>query len=89
MEDVDLRHAKEHLEDLIARAARGEEVRIVDPKYGAVRLSAAGHRESDAPPLYPQRVPGLMKGKVHIADVDLLAPLTDDELKWLSGEESP
>ena len=89
MEDVDLRHAKEHLEDLIARAARGEEVRIVDPKYGAVRLSAAEDRHSDAPPLYPERVPGLLKGKLHIADVDLLAPLTEDELKWLAGEDSP
>jgi antitoxin (DNA-binding transcriptional repressor) of toxin-antitoxin stability system len=89
MEDVDLRHAKEHLEDLIARAARGEEVRIVDPKYGAVRLSATQDRQIAAPPLYPERVPGLMKGKLHIADVDLLAPLTEDELKWLSGEDSP
>ena len=28
MEDVDLRYAKEHLDELIARAARGEDVRI-------------------------------------------------------------
>ena len=39
MSDVTLAHAKEHLEELVARAARGEEVRIVDPAIGSVRLT--------------------------------------------------
>ena len=39
MEDVDVRHAKEHLEELIERARRGEDVRIADPKGGSVRLT--------------------------------------------------
>lgn len=36
MEDVDLRHAKEHLEELIERAARGEDVRISHPKLASL-----------------------------------------------------
>ena len=32
MEDVSLADAKEHLEELIARASRGEDVRIVRPR---------------------------------------------------------
>ena len=39
MEDVELRHAKEHLEELVRRAARGEDVRITDPELGPVRLT--------------------------------------------------
>ena len=39
MEDVTLAQAKEHLEELVARAARGEDVRIKDPKHGSVRLT--------------------------------------------------
>ncbi len=87
MEDVDIRHAKEHLEELIARAASGEDVRIVDPRYGSVKLSVAP--EPTAAPLYPERVPGLLKGKIYISDEDLFAPLSEDELAWLSGESSP
>lgn len=39
MEDVTLAHAKEHLEELIERAARGEDARISVPKVGTVRLT--------------------------------------------------
>jgi antitoxin (DNA-binding transcriptional repressor) of toxin-antitoxin stability system len=88
MEDVSLAHAKEHLEELIARAAKGEDVCISDPKYGSIRLTIAKERREGAAPHYPKRVPGLMKGLVHISDQDLLAPLTEDELSWLSGEDS-
>lgn len=38
MEDVTLAHAKEHLEELVARAAQGENVRITLPEGGAVEL---------------------------------------------------
>lgn len=40
MEDVTLAHAKEYLEELAARAARGEDVRIADPKIGTSTLSS-------------------------------------------------
>lgn len=41
MEDVTLSHAKQHLEELIARAARGEEITISDPVLGTVILKTA------------------------------------------------
>ena len=40
MGDVSIAQAKEHLEDLIARAAKGEEVLITDPALGTVRLQS-------------------------------------------------
>ena len=83
MENIALSEAKERLEELIERAARGEDVCISDPKHGSVRLTPTVGR-----PPYPTRVSGLMKGKVHISDEQLLAPLTDEELAWLSGETS-
>ncbi len=41
MEDVPLTHAKEHFEELIARASRGEDVWITDPRLGTVKLQLA------------------------------------------------
>ncbi len=40
MDDVSIAQAKEHLEELIARAANGEEVLISDPALGTVRLQS-------------------------------------------------
>lgn len=87
MDDIDLRQAKEQLEDLVERAARGEAVCIVDPRFGNMRFSIAAVPKNSAPS-HPKRIPGLMKGKAHISDADLFAPLTDEELAWLSGESS-
>ena len=87
MENIALSEAKERLEELIERAARGEDVCISDPKHGNVRLTPtrpAGH----APP-YPKRIPGLMKDRVQLSNDELFAPLTPEELAWLSGESSP
>jgi antitoxin (DNA-binding transcriptional repressor) of toxin-antitoxin stability system len=87
MEDVTLPYAKEHLEDLIARATRGEEVCISDPKLGTIRLAPIIPSSQPAK-LYPERVIGSHK---HIPDSPLerlLAPLSADELAWLSGEQS-
>jgi antitoxin (DNA-binding transcriptional repressor) of toxin-antitoxin stability system len=39
MENVTLADAKEHLEDMIERASRGGDVRIVDAKIGSVFLT--------------------------------------------------
>ena len=88
MDDVDIRHAKEHLEELIARAASGEDVRIVDPRYGSVKLSIAPQNKAPNEPPYPLRIFGLMKGLVEIPDDKLFEPLSDDELAWPSGETS-
>jgi prevent-host-death family protein len=84
MEDVTLAHAKEHLEDLIKRAANGESVCIVSPRVGAVRLIP-----TQMPVQMPSRVIlGQWKHLAEIPEERLLAPLTDDELDWLSGENS-
>ena len=84
MEDVTLPHAKEHLEELMERAARGEDVRISDPKVGTMRL-VPSEPAADRPQ-------GVIFGQwSHLPEVPLdrlLAPLTDEELEWLSGERS-
>ena len=97
MEDVDLRHAKEHLEDLIERARRGEDVRITDAKLGTVRLMAVStgpsvSRITDTmPPFVPlkaPRVPGRLEGKILPPPDDFFDPLTEEELKdWYGDDE--
>ncbi len=81
MDDVTLAYAKEHLEELIERARRGEEVRITDPRHGTVHPSAR-----------PRRAGKVQFGQWrHLPDISeerLLAPLDENELNWLSGEAS-
>lgn len=99
MEDVDLRHAKEHLEELIERARHGEDVRISDPILGSVRLlpvQGAGFdptvpRVTDTmPPFIPlkePRVPGRLSGKIPPPPDGFFDPLSDEELKDWYGED--
>jgi hypothetical protein len=87
MSDVDVRHAKKHLEELIVRAGQGEEVCISDPLLGTVRLQSVPRRSSMIP-TYPLRVIGLMPHLAEIPEKRMFAPLTSDELAWLSGEQS-
>jgi len=84
MEDVSLTHAKEHLEELIERAAKGEDIRISAPKGGTVRLLPV--RPARSKPR-PERRPGRWKGRFTVP-VRLFEPLTEEELAWLSGERS-
>ena len=86
MEDVTVSHAKEHLEELIERAARGEVVRISDPRLGTVKLQSVTAVEAEV--LYPQRVPGQWQGRFAVP-ARLFEPLSEDELARLSGEQSP
>ena len=85
MEDVTLADAKEHLEELVARAARGEEVRIVDARVGTVRLTS--DRAMTMSVTEPDRRPGRWKGRLHIPDDELLAPMSEDELRRWYGED--
>ena len=85
MEDVDLRHAKEHLEDLIARAARGEDVRIAQPGLATVRLMVVG-AAVDAM-VKTERRPGRWKNRLKVPDEELLAPMSEEELKLWYGED--
>jgi antitoxin (DNA-binding transcriptional repressor) of toxin-antitoxin stability system len=77
MEDVDLRHAKEHLEELLERAAKGEDVRITDPRLGTIRLTAIASAASRA----VQRVPGRWKDRLPPPPAGFFDPMTDAELK--------
>ena len=98
MEDVTLAHAKEHLEELVARAARGEDVRIVDPMAGTVVLTAARKPDVTAPrvtdtmppfvPLTADRVPGRWKGRLPPPPEDFFDPLTEEELKDWYGDDA-
>ena len=97
MEDVDLRHAKEHLEELVERAAKGEDVRITVPRIGTVRLSVV--RTPDTPvqrvtdtmepfvPLEKDRVSGHLEGKMQVP-ARLMEPMSEEELKDWYGDDA-
>ena len=103
IEDVSLTHAKEHLEELIERARRGEDVRIVDANHGDVRLvaerpvdvSAPGATDTTPPfvPLAEDRKPGQLKRRLgHLegkmtVPARLMEPMTEEELKDWYGDE--
>jgi antitoxin (DNA-binding transcriptional repressor) of toxin-antitoxin stability system len=98
MEDVDLRHAKEHLEELIERARRGEDVRISDAKGGAVRLTpvlgagpdlTAPRITDTMPPFVPQkeaRMLGHLDGKVPLPPDGFFDSMSEEELKDWYGD---
>jgi prevent-host-death family protein len=97
MDEVSIADAKDHLEDLIARVARGEDVRITDPRHGTVKLlpmpreadlTAARVTDTMEPfvPLQHDRIPGRWKGKWTTPE-SVFAPMTDDELKSWYGDD--
>ena len=86
MDDFDLRHAKEHLEELIQRAAKGEDVRIAQPGVATVRLIVV--EPSVEPQPRPERRPGRWKGRLNIPDEKLLEPMSEEELKLWYGDDS-
>ncbi len=83
MEDVTVAEAKEKLEDLISRAASGEDVRITDARLGTVRLLPVAAQSGREP--VPELRPGRWKGRFTVPE-RLFEPLSEEELKWLSGE---
>jgi antitoxin (DNA-binding transcriptional repressor) of toxin-antitoxin stability system len=95
MDDLSITFAKEHLEDLIARARRGEVVTINDGR-GVVRLIAAPGYDVTAPrvtdtmpPFVPLKEPrkfGLFKGEIPPPPDNFFDPLDEDELKQWYGE---
>jgi prevent-host-death family protein len=82
MEDVTLAHAKEHLEELVARAASGEEVVITDPVRGTFRLQPVAATRERKRPIF-----GQWEGRLTVPE-RLFEPLTEEELSWMSGEQS-
>ena len=87
MEDVSLTHAKDHLEELIERAAKGEEIRISDPKFGIVRLQPIASSTDHERKPRPERRPGRWKGRFTVPE-RLFEPLSEEEQAWLSRERS-
>jgi antitoxin (DNA-binding transcriptional repressor) of toxin-antitoxin stability system len=97
MEDVTLDHAKDHLEELIERAARGEDIRISDTKLGTVRLTPVraadllALRVTDTmepfAPLAKDRTSGRLKGKMKVP-ARLMEPMTEEELRDWYGDEA-
>jgi antitoxin (DNA-binding transcriptional repressor) of toxin-antitoxin stability system len=82
MENVTLDHAKDHLEELIERAARGEDIRISDPKLGTVKLQPVAGAPDQEGKSRPERRPGRWKGKF---TVPARLPMTEEELKLWYG----
>jgi antitoxin (DNA-binding transcriptional repressor) of toxin-antitoxin stability system len=82
---IPLAEAKEYLEDLIARAARGEEVHIADPVHGTARIVVEAATATDLP-LAP-RVPGRWKDRLPPVPDDFFDPMSEEELKdWYGAD---
>ena len=85
MESVTLAHAKEHLEELIERASKGEDVRISDAKGGAVRLTPvpdASERVSRK-----ARRLGLLEGRMEVPK-RLMEPMSEEDLRDWYGDDA-
>jgi len=67
---VNLREAQDHLPQLIDQLGEGQEVEITDNGRTVARLVGATRQ------VLQPRVPGLMKGMIHMSD-DFDAPLDD------------
>jgi antitoxin (DNA-binding transcriptional repressor) of toxin-antitoxin stability system len=86
MDIIPLAEAKEHLEDLIARAARGEEVRIADPVHGTARLVVDAATAAATPPA--RRVPGRWKDRLPPIPDAFFDPMSEEELKDWYGDDA-
>ena len=78
MEPVTIADARENLEDLIARAARGEDVRIDVPAVGTVRLQVIAKARN-------RRVFGRLAGKIK-SPAGMLDPMTAEEFAEWPGK---
>jgi prevent-host-death family protein len=97
MDTVTIKDAKEHLEELLEKAARGEDVRISDTKLGTVRLTPVREPDLTAPrvtdtmePFVPsngERPLGRLKGKMQVP-AKLMEPMSEDELKDWYGDDA-
>ena len=80
MDHYDIAYAREHLDELIARADGGEAITIVDPKRGTFLLSHVPR------PRKPPRL-GLLEGKMKVPE-RLFEPMSDEELAEWYGVKS-
>lgn len=83
MSQINIHQAKTQLSRLVERAAKGEEIIIAKAGKPVAKLTAIGKT-----PRTP-RQPGILKGKLWIAD-DFDAPLPEEELDaWHRGKLFP
>lgn len=97
MDDIPITYAKDHFEDLIVRARRGEIVTISDG-HGRVHLTStllgdvtAARITDTLPSFVPLREPrkfGLFKGEFPPPPDDFFDGLDEDELKHWYGSEA-
>ncbi len=98
MEQYTPLEAKEQFDDLMARAARGEDVRIGKVNGVTLKLipveaapNVAAKRVTDTPPpfvpLDKPRVPGRLAGKMQVP-ARLMEPMSEEELRdWYGDDE--
>ncbi len=84
MDDVSIKDAKEQLEELLDRAARGEDVRITDPKIGVVRLTRIS-APTEPSSSTEKRQLGRYKGKYSVPE-RLMEPMSEEELRLWYGD---
>ena len=87
MERFDVAYAREHLPELLERAARSEDVSIVDPQHGRFELRPAALSTDERANFAGPPILGQWAGRV-VVPARLFEPLTDEELEWLSAEKS-
>ena len=86
MDSFTIIEAKAKLEDLIARAMRGEDVRIADPAIGTVRLSTVSI-VPEFVPLKEKRQLGHLTGKMQVP-ARLMEPMDEQELRDWYGDDA-
>ena len=87
MDTVDIKHAKEHLEELTERAKRGEEVSFGVPGQGTFKISYLGDDVAPAPARKKIKL-GLLQGTLPPPPDGFFDPLTEDELKDWYGDDA-
>ncbi|WP_309621441.1 type II toxin-antitoxin system prevent-host-death family antitoxin [Novosphingobium sp.] len=75
---VTIHEAKTQLSRLIAAVEAGEEVVIARGKKPAVKLVPIGQK--------PKRIPGLLKGKIHIGP-EFFEPMSEEDLALWEGRD--
>jgi prevent-host-death family protein len=76
---VNIHEAKTHLSRLVEEAASGEEIIIAKAGKPTARLTGLGRKRRS-------RRPGLLKGRIWIAD-DFEAPLPPDVMRAFEGDK--
>ncbi len=83
MENVTVAHARDHLDELLERAARGEDVRITDPKLGTIKLMPVAEVARSA----GKRKLGHLEGKMTVP-ARLMEPMSEEELRDWYGDDA-